>query len=346
MAWRRLRRGLVAIVLGFAVCFAVMANASAVEPVRFVAIGDLPYGGTLERVRFAALIQAINAEAPDFTVHVGDIKSGATLCSDARFYSIAALFEGFAQPLVYTPGDNEWTDCHREKAGRFEPRERLARLREIFFATPFQLGAPGSGRAGQADDPDHAAYVENQRWEQGGVVFATLHVVGSFDNARRQPKEFAARRAAALAWLGDAFARAGAIDARAVVLFFHADPFHVTDRVRNEAFTGFLDAVAGFAAVFGGPVLLVHGDSHRFVLDRPLRTADGALLNNVARLQVWGPGATRAVIVSVEDKADGGTGFRFDVLGTARDHKGVGQGAVGAAERLSAARFGFPSVLP
>ena len=56
--------------------------------------------------RFAALIRAINGVTPDFTVHVGDIKSGASLCSDARFHGIAALFERFAQPLVYTPGDN------------------------------------------------------------------------------------------------------------------------------------------------------------------------------------------------------------------------------------------------
>jgi hypothetical protein len=25
------------------------------------------------------------------------------------------LFEQFRDPLVYTPGDNEWTDCHKKK---------------------------------------------------------------------------------------------------------------------------------------------------------------------------------------------------------------------------------------
>jgi hypothetical protein len=342
MAWR----AATAILLGFAVLVAGAGGTAAGEAVRFAAIGDLPYGGGSEHARFAALIRAINAEAPDFTVHVGDIKNGSSLCSDERFYGIAALFERFVQPLVYTPGDNEWTDCHREKAGRFDPQERLARLREIFFAAPFQFGAPGGNRVGQADDPDHGIYGENQRWEQGGVVFATLHVVGSFDNARRQPEEFAPRRAAALAWLDAAFARAGAIEARAVVLFFHADPFHETDRGRNKAFTGFLDALAGIAAAFGGPVLLVHGDSHRFVLDRPLRTVAGMPLANVARLQVWGPGAMRAVIVSVEDRPDGRAQFHFDVLAAPREQKGAGQGSPGAPERRSAAQFGFPSVLP
>ena len=39
-------------------------------------------------------------------------------------------FEG---PLVHTPGDNEWTDCYRKKAGEFDPLERLAKVRAMFF---------------------------------------------------------------------------------------------------------------------------------------------------------------------------------------------------------------------
>jgi hypothetical protein len=332
------------VVLGLSVWLIVLAPAFAGEPerdpLRFAAIGDMPYGGALDRARFVALIAAINLEGVEFTVHVGDIKSGATRCSDESFDRIVSLFARFSRPLVYTPGDNEWTDCHRETAGRHDPLERLTRLREVFFAAPFQFGAPGSQWAVQADDPAHDAYVENQRWEQEGVVFATLHVVGSFDNARRDADEFVARRAAALDWVDAAFVRARAIEARAVVLFFHGDAFYRTDRARNEAFTGFLDAVAVEAMEFGGPVLLVHGDSHAFTLDKPLKSADGTPLANVARLQVWGPGAMRAVVVSVEDAGDGRAQFRFDVLGAPQGAQG------GTPVRWSAARFGFPSLLP
>ncbi len=50
-------------------------------------------------------------------LHLGDIKSGSTTCTDARFAAALATFESFKDPVVYTPGDNEWTDCHRVNNG-------------------------------------------------------------------------------------------------------------------------------------------------------------------------------------------------------------------------------------
>ena len=38
--------------------------------------------------------------------------------------------------VVLTPGDNEWTDCHRVAAGEYQPLERLAKLREVFYPVP------------------------------------------------------------------------------------------------------------------------------------------------------------------------------------------------------------------
>ena len=37
----------------------------------------------------------------------------------------ASEFNNFEAPFIYTPGDNEWTDCHRENNGSFDPIERL-----------------------------------------------------------------------------------------------------------------------------------------------------------------------------------------------------------------------------
>ena len=338
-------RGLTAALLCIALLFGASSGAAEQAPLRFAAIGDLPYGGGDQLARFARLIETINAEAPDFSVHVGDIKSGQSLCSDGAFYRIAALFGHFDGPLVYIPGDNEWTDCHREMAGRFEPLERLARLREIFFAGAFQYGAPGAVHAAQSDTADFESNVENLRWEAVGVAFATLHIVGSFDNARRDPAEFAARRAAALAWLDGAFERAAAIDARALVLFFHADPFFERYPPGHADYRGVLDTLAGLASAFGRPVLLVHGDSHRFIIDTPLAGPAGAPLENVVRIEVWGPGAMRAVVISIAPGAP--AQFRFDVLAIAREPGAAKSGeGPGGRNRWSAAHFGFPAVLP
>jgi hypothetical protein len=43
---------------------------------------------------------------------VGDITSGSTTCTDGRFAAVANAFETFEEPVVSTPGDKEWTDCH------------------------------------------------------------------------------------------------------------------------------------------------------------------------------------------------------------------------------------------
>lgn len=96
----------------------------------FAAIGDVPYGPHEE---FAALIDKINTQSLAFTIHVGDIKSGSTVCSDETFLSVRRLFDRFNRALVYTPGDNEWTDCHRLNNGRYDPLERLEKIRQLFL---------------------------------------------------------------------------------------------------------------------------------------------------------------------------------------------------------------------
>src|SRR5215204_3813399 len=104
----------------------------------FALIGDQPYfpkAGTQQlypaQSEYINIINDINTKKSDveFTVHVGDIKAGDTFCSDDVYSDNLALFNTFANPLIYLPGDNEWTDCHRANNGSFDPVERLQFLR-------------------------------------------------------------------------------------------------------------------------------------------------------------------------------------------------------------------------
>ena len=53
------------------------------ESFRFVALGDMPYGDPdVVFGPYKSLITVINRKVPAFTVHLGDIKSGSTTCSD------------------------------------------------------------------------------------------------------------------------------------------------------------------------------------------------------------------------------------------------------------------------
>src|SRR5262249_11104325 len=123
--------------LVFAVALAMTATAQpsrADDAFEFVALGDMPYKLPDDYKRFETLIAAINKVKPVFSIHVGDIKSGSTLCSDELIEKVHGYFKTFQQPLIYTPGDNEWTDCHREKAGKYNPLEWLAFVRKLFFS--------------------------------------------------------------------------------------------------------------------------------------------------------------------------------------------------------------------
>ena len=81
--------------------------------------------------------------------------------------------------------------------------------------------------------------VENRRWFHGGVTFATLNVQGSCNNlcdTAPDPKEFAARNAADIAWLQETFAEAKARGSAAVMLIAQADPgWDLSDRSRRAA---------------------------------------------------------------------------------------------------------------
>ena len=94
-----------------------------------VAFGDMPYKVPNDYPKFERVIKTLNKENPNFIVHVGDFKSGSSLCSTEYFEKMHAYFETINPPFIYTPGDNEWTDCNRKAAGEYDPNERLAVLR-------------------------------------------------------------------------------------------------------------------------------------------------------------------------------------------------------------------------
>jgi hypothetical protein len=292
--------------LGLALAAATTASA---ETFRFIALGDMPYGDPARTYpQFRALIGAINARKPAFTIHVGDIKAGTGACSDALFQEQLDFLNSFDAALVYTPGDNEWTDCHRAGAGRFDPLERLARLRAMFFTGPRSLGKAPIPLERQSDlMPEHQAFVENARFAMGGVAFVTLHVVGSNNNLeprdRRAANEFFDRDQANLAWLRDSFAKAGREAAKAVVVAMQADMFEFNfghlgkdEHLMHSGFRNVAEALVREARAFERPVLLIYGDSHNFRVHTPFRKRLPALLG----LEVFGADQMHAVEVTVD----------------------------------------------
>jgi hypothetical protein len=139
-------------------------------------------------------------------------------------------------------------------------------------------------------------FIEHARWWQNGLLFATIHVVGSGNFTepfpRRTPaddQESRRRLEAALAWFHETFARATSQSATAVVVAFHADPGFDWSPADQAPFKPLLDAFEEEAVAFGKPVLLIHGDSHHFTTDHPLKAQTTRhTIGNVTRLEVPG----------------------------------------------------------
>jgi hypothetical protein len=278
----------------------------------FAAIGDVPYGPHEE---FAALVDKINTKSLAFTIHVGDIKSGSTVCSDETFLSVRQLFDRFDRALIYTPGDNEWTDCHRLNNGRYDPLERLEKIRQLFFASNESLGKRRLPLQTQSSQKSFTPFVENRRWSQGNVRFATLHLVGSNNNLQPglpSSSEFAAREHANIAWLRETFAEAKANADAAVVLAMQADTFFGEPR-KGSGFVRWNVVLAEEVAAWGKSVLLIQGDTHQYLIDRPLKDNKGKPLSQLVRVVVPGESQADAVLISI-DIADTVTPFQFKLL--------------------------------
>jgi len=289
------------------------------ETFKFIALGDMPYGDKAQtHLKFRSLIDEINTRRPAFSIHVGDFKSGATPCSDAMFQEQLDFMNTFQAPLIYTPGDNEWTDCHRPAAGRFDPLERLAKLRAMFFGTGESLGTVRMPIERQGVSmPEYKAYVENARFAKAGVQFATLHVVGSNNGFeprdRKAASEFFDRDQANLAWLVAAFAKAKTDNAIAVVIAMQADMFEFDfghfGKEQHLAHSGFLnvsETLQREAAAFARPVLLIYGDSHNFRVHTPFRKRAPQLLG----LEVFGADQMHAVEITVDTNDPGVFSYR------------------------------------
>ena len=278
--------------------------------------GDLPYSPVQATVGVPNLIADMNAQKLKFTVHDGDLKAGSnSLCDDTLYLQSLAYLNALKAPAMFTPGDNDWTDCDRPSNGGFNSRERLDRERQLLFSTPFsfgqnrmrqevQQGALCLGVAG------FVPCVENRRWMVGRVIYVTLNVPGSCNNlcdTAPDPAEFVARNAANIRWLQESFAQASERNAVAVMLIAQANPgWDLTDGTRAplrdpktlaetdalpDGYKDYLLALRSEVVAFRKPVAYVHGDSHYFRVDKPFLDAAGRRIENFTRVETFGNSA-------------------------------------------------------
>ena len=269
---------------------------------QFVAIGDTSY---VSASQLDQLVERINHEPTRFTIHVGDIKSGSTLCSDEMFARVYSQFMASDKPLIYTPGDNEWTDCHRKNNGPYDPIERLKKIRGLFFSSDQNLGRQPLTLEQQSAQAAFRNFPENRRWAVENISFATIHMVGSNNNDQPElpsSSEFKLRNEANIAWMKEVFAKARKQNHKAIVFAMQADTFYDSSKLPESGFVDWLAAFQQEISSWKKPVLLIQGDSHVFKVDRPL-ASKGPDLDVVQRLVVPGAQLTDAVVIEVDPES-------------------------------------------
>jgi hypothetical protein len=298
------------------------------RPFAFAVIGDWPYSQALLD-NSHLLVNSINDDRRvDLVVHVGDIHSGSMPCTSAYTLppiatsnpgwnqSVFHVFQQFNAPLVYLPGDNEWSDCHKSKQfSSGHPLRELASVRELFYAQPgVTLGRHEKQVWSQAEHfdtayPADSQFVENVLWQQNRVLFVTLNVPGGsnddtapwsgiFANPAAQAQEVQEREAANLRWLEKAFQIANREHSRAVVVALQADMWDPEALAAGGAgldkYTPLVQKLATLSLQFRRPVLLLNGDTHLYLTDKPL--ADPNSTTGVIHHTPAVPNLTRLVV--------------------------------------------------
>ena len=265
--------------------------------------GDWPYSAELFD-KAPMLISSINSD-PDVSliIHLGDIHSGSMPCTSAGVSPLLPgsdpdwnrrifnIFAQFSDPLIYTPGDNEWTDCHKSKQkSSGYPLRELEAVRNLFFPKAGRtIGGQEKKVSSQARDYDRryradSQFVENAMLSENKLLFVTLNVPGSnndlkpwtgiFADPAAQEKERIERTDADMRWLAYAFRKAKRDGARAVVIALQADMWDPEAAAPGgdglDGYAGLVKQIAKETLAFGKPVLLLNGDSHVFGTDRPL----------------------------------------------------------------------------
>ena len=148
-------------------------------------------------------------------------------------------------------------------------------------------------------------------WPQRAGIERQLSILwGGWRNSSsaeidRQRAEETARKAADIEWLREGFQYAASVGAKGVMIIWQADlnfnnEQHLPDTRSWDAFPGYVDALRTLTLGFPGQVVLVHGDSHYFKMDKPINGPSDGVLANFTRIETFGARNTHWVSARID----------------------------------------------
>jgi hypothetical protein len=248
-----------------------------------VILADTPYSDKEKQMLQGPdgiLYRLINAQKPSIVMHLGDFKSGGDSCTNELLIEHKALLAQI-QPgkIIYTPGDNDWTDCDRFWLFHsYDELERLEYLTKLMFKTPPLLSE------GLTDLTEQSTQIENKLWINDRLAISTLHIVGTSngrDDIKKSTRQSAIKNAdnrdkANLDWLKNIEEKSKNFDA--LIIGFQADiyqqkvikspPCQDSSEEACDAFSIYRQAFQDLAKRIKKPILISHGDTGDFCFEQ------------------------------------------------------------------------------
>ncbi|MCB1064509.1 MAG: hypothetical protein KDN20_16525 [Verrucomicrobiae bacterium] len=247
-------------------CSLALIAASPETLITFGVMGDVPYEAYEDEL-LPLQIAGLPDDLP-FVVHVGDIKRGNVPCDLAVYQKVAGMLAKSKPPVFIIPGDNEYNDCT-------DPTTAWEHW-EATFSRFDERWSHSLSVSRQSERSENFAFIKDR------VLFVGIHLLGG---RVQDPAEWKARHADDLRWVNEQFSRvAGTVEA--AVIFGHGTPTPKHD--------DFFSQMAITAAAFQKPIAYIHGDSHKFVRDRPFKEVP-----NFYRIQIDRGGIAPPLRVSV-----------------------------------------------
>ncbi|SMG17808.1 metallophosphoesterase [Arenibacter troitsensis] len=252
--------------------------------ISFTAIGDVPYNNE-QRDGLINIISRHNAIDPsEFVIHVGDIKPGAAECDETVYQDVSGILKTFEAPTFVVLGDNEYNDCTDPQQGLEYWNKYFLHFNENWTFEPTVIY--------------QTERTENFSWTERNVLFIGVNLVGS---QVHDPVEWQNRLTQNGQWI-KRLLEEQVNKVEATVVFGHANIVEAGP----DKFETFTDLFRAAALSFGKPILLVQGDGHFWIKNKPWPE------QNITRLQI--DGGDSAVKITVDTSLDYPFSFDRDFL--------------------------------
>jgi hypothetical protein len=248
-----------------------------------VILADTPYSDKEKQMiqgPNGILYRLINEVNPSVVMHLGDFKSGGKSCTDDILKEHKKLLtQVYPGKVIYTPGDNDWTDCDRTSLPySFNELERHDFLIQLMFKTPPLLTDNLPLIMAQNSQ------IENKLWINDRLAISTLHIVGTSNgrvNIKKSKKTNAIKKVDKrdkinLAWLKSIEDNSKKYDA--LIIGFQADMYQQSvldsgycddSSVKAcDSFSVYRQAFKALAKRINKPVLISHGDTGEFCFEK------------------------------------------------------------------------------